>query len=105
MTIVPERFRENLKHSTVLILREDNAPVGMGFFVSPQIVVTAYYNIQDFPNIRALVTSAEGQMSTHTLTFSPSIEANAEKCRNLDLAVLETKAVHPHHLSSFSHWM
>ena len=102
MKIVPDRFLENLKYSTVQILGEDDAPVGMGFFVSPQIVVTAYHNIKDSPNIRALVTSAEGQMSTHTLTFAPSIEANAEKCKNLDLAVLETTTVHPHHLSIYS---
>ena len=102
MTIVPERFRGNLKHSTVQILGEDNAPVGMEFFVSPQIVVTAYHNIQDSPNIRALVTSAEGQRSTHTLTFAPSIEASAEKCSislflRLKLFTLTT--------CRFFHWM
>ena len=30
------------------------------------------------------------------------MEANAEKCKGLDLAILKTETIHPHYLSIFS---
>lgn len=42
LTIVPHRFMENLKHSTVQFLGEEGVPEGIGFFVSPKIIITAY---------------------------------------------------------------
>ena len=102
LSVVPDRFMENLKHSTVQILDENSAPVGIGFFISTQIVVTAHHNIRGSSHIRALISTANGQTSAHTLAFAPSMEANAEKCKELDLAILKTETVHPHHLSIFS---
>ena len=102
LSVVPDRFIENLRHSTVQILDENSAPAGIGFFISTQIVVATHHNIGDLSEIRASITSADGQMSIHTLTFAPSMEANAEKCKELDLAILTTETVHPHYLSIFS---
>lgn len=102
-TIVPDRFLENIKHSTVQILNASNAPVGIGFFVSSRIIITAFHNIEDHSNIRALITSVDGQMNTHTLTFTSNAIKHFEKCRDLDLGILRAETDHPHHLAIYLH--
>ena len=102
-TIVPDRFLENLQHSTVQILDASDEPVGVGFFVSSNIIVTAFHNIEDQSNIRALITSGDGQKNTHTLTFTAAALEMLEKCKNLDIGILRVETPHRYHLSIYAY--
>lgn len=98
-SIVPFRYMENLKLSSIQILNDDDEPVGVGFFITSRIIVTAFHNIKNPSNIRALITSEDGQTSTQILSFAPNAIKEEVRCKDLDLGILVVETDHTHHLN------
>jgi V8-like Glu-specific endopeptidase len=102
LAVVPDRFMMNLKHSTVQFLNDDDEPIGIGFFVSPNIIVTAYHNIDvNRPSlVRALITSVDENIitRTYTHTFATNAIKDTKECRALDLGILTVETPHTNYL-------
>jgi hypothetical protein len=92
--ILPVRFQFAARHASVKILQSDQSTyVGIGFFVRPNIVVTAYHNLQenysDTDAIFGVVQNSDG--NTETIPFS------LKGCLvDFDLAVLSSTYVSDH---------
>jgi hypothetical protein len=103
--VVRPSFTETLELSTVQILDANDVPVGIGFFVSPKIIVTAYHYIKDHchSSLHALIASVDGQhINTHTLAFAPNATKYSERCKALDLGLLTVETARPHYLTLYS---
>jgi len=94
---LPPRHVEPVKKSSVLILNDDMTSAGVGFFVSPKIVVTANHNLTSYRN----ATSINVKVFSNIGFVSANLTV---KVRNtdLDLAVLTFAGTQHSHLSIIS---
>jgi hypothetical protein len=94
--ILPPRYMESVKHSSVLFMDRNKNPAGVGFFVSNDTVITADHNLKDHGNnvtqVPVKYFGARGRFVSSSLTVK-------KRYPDHDLAVLSSSTSHISFLS------
>jgi hypothetical protein len=89
--VLPPRYLDPVKRASVLLLHCDGDPCGVGFFVSPNIVVTANHNITSYPDSATIVRV---KLFIDGEQFVSSTLSVKGRHPDYDLAVLYTSTAH-----------
>jgi Trypsin-like peptidase domain len=94
--ILPPRHLVPVKQSSILLLESDGTPSGVGFFVSPNTVITANHNLKTYPSSASSVNVKLFTSTGRLVSGNLSVKV---RHADLDLAVLIFAGTHHSHLT------